>query len=772
MHFRKTPILVAQLLAGTALALTLSAAASGAWAAEAAAEPKPLTGVGGEGASVGEVVVTAERNKAAQDAPTKGSLEEMQPESIISRSFIEQATPVFGDWTSVAAIAPSISGVTSNGGGIGEYNKLTMRGFQDGQYNITFDGIAFGDTNDPTHHSASYFPASTIGAVVIDRGPGSAGDLGQANFGGAIHFFSLDPTETFGLTQQFSFGSFNTKGSVTTINSGELNGGAKLILNFDERSSDGELSYSGGYESNQMLKFVAPVGQNFNLTLFAARQETRFNIADAGPGSTWRQVQLYGKDFALTNIPNDEHNKDFNYEYKTSDFEYLDFKGQVLPTLSIEDQAYTYFYANKTTAANDITGLIGGKNTSPPNVTTPPQSASDIGGYDKLNEYRVVGNILRINKDWSFGTLKLGGLVEGSSTNRHNLFVDLTLNGYPDNKFAPPKYANLTNAKLQEDSSWLQWQTFVDFFWRPTDKLTIAPGFKYVHFERDVRAADESVAGGSKNQTLVGSNTYTKPLYFLTANYKILPDWAVYAQVATSFLVPSLSALYVNGVNLQGLQPETTISYQAGAVYTHGKITVDADVYRVDGSNVTQACNIADPTAANPTNTVAGYCNVGKARWTGVEGEGAYAFDFGLTVFANGSLNAAKQLATAADPAAGISANPAQTLTNAPKWTYAAGGMYHNGPWALSLTYKNSGAYVAGYTAGGQALHLPGYDSLDASVRYDFNRRLFVQLQAFNLADKRAITSFSGSELYSAADTGLYQFQAGRTIEGTIAARF
>lgn len=769
MHYRKTQILAARLLAGTAVALTLSAAASSASAA-AASDPKPLTGVGGEGASVGEVVVTAEINKAAQDAPSKGSLEEMQPESIISRQFIEQVTPQMGDWTSVAAIAPSVSGITSNGGGIGEYNKLTMRGFQDGQYNVTFDGIAFGDTNDPTHHSASYFPASTIGAVVIDRGPGAAGDLGQANFGGAIHFFSLDPAESFGVTQKLSYGSYNTKAAVTTINSGEMNGGAKLILNFDERNSDGELSHSGGYEANQMMKFVSPIGENFNLTLFAAREETRFNIADAGPGETWQQVQLYGKDFALNAIPNDEHNYKFNYEYKTSDFEYADLKGQVTPSISVEMQPYTYFYANKTTAANDVTGIIGGPNTSPPSVTKAPQSASDIGGYDKLNEYRVVGDIIRLNKDWSFGTLKIGGLVEHSSTTRHNLFIDLTLNGYPDNKYKSP---TVTNAKLQEDSTWLQWQTFMDFYWKPTDNLTIAPGFKYVHFERDVSAADEKVAGGSSNQALVGSNTYTKPLYFLTANYKIRSDWSVYGQVATSFLVPSLSALYVAGVNLQGLQPQTTISYQAGTVYTHGRITMDADVYRVDGDNIAVSCNIADPTAANPTATTSGFCNAGKARWTGVEGEGAYAFDFGLTLFANASLNSAKQLGNAANTAAGIAGNPAQTLTNAPKSTYAAGGIYHTGPWALSLTYKDSGPYVAGYTAGGQALHLPGFNTLDASVRYDVSKRLYVQFQAFNLADKRAVTSFSGSTaLFSTQDTGLYQFQAGRTLEGTIAAKF
>jgi iron complex outermembrane receptor protein len=769
MTYRVEPARL-RLLCGASMALLM--AATGAVAAEIA----PPVANTSEGASVGEVVVVAERNRAAVDAPSKASLEAMQPQSIISRTFIEKGTRQVGDWTSVALIAPSISGTTSNGGGVGEYNKLTMRGFQDGQFNITFDGIAFGDTNDPTHHSASYFPASTLGAAVIDRGPGAAGDLGQANFGGAIHFFSLDPSDTFRVTQTLTGGSFGTIAGVTTINTGQISrlNGAKLILNFDNRQSDGELSNSGGYAANQMAKFVAPLGQNWLLTLFGSREETRFNLADAGPGATWQQVQLYGKNFALSAVPNDAHNREFNYEYKTSDFEYADLKGQATPTISVENQLYTYFYANKTTAANDLSGLIGGPNTSPPNITKPPQSKTDIGGYDKLNEYRVVGNIVRVNKDWSFGTLRVGGLVERSSTNRHNLLVDLTLGGYPDNKFQPPSVPAATNAKLQEDSKWFQWQAFADFIWKPTDKLTISPGFKYVHFKRDVNAANEAVAGAAnpKNSPLVASNTYTKPLYFLTANYRVLPEWSVYAQAATSFLVPTLSTLYVAGSRLQDLQPQTSRTYQVGTVYTHGDVTFDANLYRVDLDNLTMACNIPDPTPTNPGATTSGYCNVGKARYTGVEGQGAYALDFGLTLFANGSLNSAESLATEANPAAGIKASPERAVINAPKWTYAMGGVYREGPWSVTLTYKNSGAYVAGYDNNGNALHLPGFDTLDLSVRYDIAKRLYVQLGAFNLADKREITSFNGSTLFSTTDTGLYQFQAGRMLEGTIAASF
>jgi len=775
------------MFAGPALAADSTAAAD-------TTTPAPVSGggAGAEGTEVSSIVVTAESAAGAAAAPTKASLDQTQPESIISRGYIEQVTPEAGGWTTVLTVAPSVSGITSNGGGIGDYNVVSIRGFKDGQFNLTFDGIAFGDTNDPTHHGADYFPASTIGAAVVDRGPGAAGDLGQENYGGAIHFFTPDVSDTFGAVQKFTFGNFGTKASVTTINTGEIPqlGGAKLLLNFDERWSDGELSGSSGHQYNQMFKFVAPLGDKVVLTLFGTHQYNFFHFEDSsGPGQTWQQTLLFGKNFSMNNDPNSEHFVGYNHELKRTDFEYADLKYQVEPTISLEDQLYTYWYSNKTKSTNDLTGDSGpdlnaagtNLNTSAPNVTKPPASASDIGGYDKLNEYRVVGDIVRINKDWSFGTLKFGGLVEGSRTFRHNCFIDFTLGGAPDNKFFPPKYPFTTNCKLLEESSWLQGQFFADFNWRVTDKLTISPGFKYVDFTRGVNATHENVGGGAKNQALVATNNYASPLYFLTANYKIMPYWSVYAQAATSFLIPSLSSLYVTGANLQAVQPATTDNYQIGTVYTRGAVTADLDAYWINATNIEVACTVPDPTVV--TGRSAAFCNAGKARYSGVEGEAAYAFDFGLSIFANASVNEAEQLATPANPANGIpTATVQQRLADAPGWTAAVGGIINHGPWQGSLTYKRVGGWVD-YN-GGATFHLPGYDTLDLSAGYDFGHHVKIKLQVFNLLDTRAVSSFvpggntvalmpaGGLGSDGQPDQAIYTYQAGRQVELTLIGKF
>lgn len=96
------------------------------------------------------------------------------------------------EYSRVVNIAPSLSGDSANGPGLSE-TKTTLRGFSDDQYNITFDGIPWGDTNNPAHHSTSFFLAAVIGAAVVERGLGNASNLGFATFGGSINLVSKKP---------------------------------------------------------------------------------------------------------------------------------------------------------------------------------------------------------------------------------------------------------------------------------------------------------------------------------------------------------------------------------------------------------------------------------------------------------------------------------------------------------------------------------------------------------------------------------------------------
>jgi len=171
---------------------------------------------------LGTVGTQGASGTASAVAPAQASLQATQPQAVIDRSFFEDAKSPVADFSNIAAIAPGVSGgISANGPGLGE-TKNSIRGFQDGQFNVTFDDIPFGDTNGPTHHSTSYFPASIIDHITVERGPGNASTLGQATFGGSVNMYSLVPSSDFGVSTFFSGGSWNTQLAGATVNTGTL----------------------------------------------------------------------------------------------------------------------------------------------------------------------------------------------------------------------------------------------------------------------------------------------------------------------------------------------------------------------------------------------------------------------------------------------------------------------------------------------------------------------------------------------------------------------
>ncbi|HWF78014.1 MAG TPA: TonB-dependent receptor plug domain-containing protein, partial [Caulobacteraceae bacterium] len=216
-----------------ALVLTTSVAALALAAGAACADDATATSAPGSapanpdaakpdyGERVSELVVTAAPATAPAVAPVLAPLQATEPTSIVTRSAIDQFVPQTGDFSQAILLTPSVAGISQNGPGFYEA-KSTLRGFKDGQYNVTYDGIPFGDTNDFTHHSTSFFPASNIGAVTVERGPGMASQLGEATFGGSVNMFSPEVSDFRGASAQLTYGSWNTAQSILKGNTGDL----------------------------------------------------------------------------------------------------------------------------------------------------------------------------------------------------------------------------------------------------------------------------------------------------------------------------------------------------------------------------------------------------------------------------------------------------------------------------------------------------------------------------------------------------------------------
>ena len=677
-------------------------------------------------------------------APIKSALGATQPVSIVTREYIEEAIPQTADFSPIAQIAPSVSGTNKNGPGFAE-SKTVLRGFQDGEYNMTFDGIPFGDTNNPTHHSTSFFPGSTIGAMAVDRGPGNAGQLGQANFGGSINMFSLDLGDTMSASQSATLGSFHSYNLVTTLRSGAIDslGGAKMLVNLQELNSDGYLTHSSNKAENQTLKIQLPMGDNVKLTVFGSHNTIRYFQTDSD-GATLNQIAQFGKNFALSDDPKSATYFGYNVTHKETDFEYIRLQANLNEDIYLDNTAYTYFYQNDTLSALQA-NYVG---SAALGTKAGPARNKNVPGYSKNNEYRVWGNIFRLGKSFSFGELRAGIWYERASTKRYRFDYDFTL--------APPlttptaqlvrdnreKTAPL-NINYLQHSGWNNYQPFIDFEFKPVEGLTITPGFKYVSFERFTNAVVQQTSRVPFN----GSGTFTKALEFATVNYRIQEEWSVYAQFAKGFLVPDLNVFYQPKPNVLALKPQTSTNYQVGTVYNADKFTFDGDLYYI---------NFNDKTSSTVVNGETVFSNLGGAVYKGVEAQGTYAFQEGFAVFANASLNSAKTKDTQ------------KQIAKAPQWTAAAGVILKYGDAGASLVEKIVGTQwsIAGEPA---AYKVSPYDTTDLTLTYTFPHLRLIG-GVYNLFNNTKITALSSQGATPAFDQ--YYFQGGRAFQLTAKVSF
>lgn len=720
-----------------------------------------------------DIIVTGSR--AAESAPITASLTTTQPQSAVSRDYIDNATAT-SDFNELIALTPgvSISGA-GNGYGLGE-TKATIRGFQDGEYNVTYDSIPFADTNNPTHHSTSFFPSNTIETVVVDRGPGNASQLGQATFGGNLNMYSRGVKDEMGGQVEAILGNWNTFVARAELQSGKIDslGGTRIVLTGQYLRSDGALTYSPVGSKNLYGKAVIPIGSANTLTVMstwnrnyyyqsdvlkgatcgsATKGVTGFANAAVGPDGTAltqlsgencaanSSVGVYGRNYGLGNDPTQQDYWKYNRTDKTTDFSYLRLQSDLGSGFSMDNRAYMYGYTNNTWSGNTgnvVTGFSGaGTAASPYKAVAGP--ATDILGYSKMNKYRVLGYIGQLNYDFSMGKIRVGGWYEQAATDRHLVDFDLTTgtpsynekfnngNGTSAQNALPP--ISQANLSYVQHSTWNQYQLFAELEFHPIASLSITPGVKYVHFNRSI----DALVNQKSRLPLDTSATWTKTLPFLTVNWQAMSNWSFYGQYAQGMYVPDLSSFYSSSgqlsTALDSLKPQTTTNYQIGTVWHGSKFSVDADGYVINVNNKIGTCT----TVGCDTTLLV---NIGQVRYKGVEGQVSYMPIKGLTLFANGSYNQARSVSTGAQ------------IAKAPFSTAAAGFIYRNGGFRMSFNQKYTGPQYATEFNGNPNLRLyriKPYSIGDFAISQEIGKNLRLGVTVNNVFNSRAVTAIANS---------------------------
>jgi len=697
-----------------------------------AADDTNGAGSGDQVTRLTEVEVNEGRTSALTEAVTDSKLDTLEPQTNISAQTINNTMAPTDDYATIANIAPSIVNIETEGPGLSESKMLSMRGFQDGQFNVTYDGIPFGDANGQTHHTTSYFPAKVLGGEDIERGPGTAADIGENTFGGTIGLLSKDPRPDQAVVLTVSDGSWNTFLGNVEVNTGNLpqaNGGS-LVFTYQYMSSDGYRTFSYLQRNTYYLKYLQPLGKNGLLTVVGNYNNIKFN----NPGTvTQAQINAYGRNFGLDANPFDANNDyyPYNYQQKQADFEYIGVKEKFGSDIGLENKVYTYYYNNDSHESSSdpvpgaaVTKFPGTAYTGPAYVNSGPttlpnsgegQAAStgitnddDPGGRIKVNAYRAWGDYLSLTHGTdSWLEEKVGIWAEYEKADRYAYLLDYS----PAYAAANPQDSRLfgfidpTNSKGSAYNPGYQWQMhvynrtfqpYVDFIWKPLPGLTIEAGIKDSNFSIDLEAP---VNQGTEVPDFTNNN-YTNIEPHFSANYQFTSNWSAYFQWAKGIAYPIVTdeenvpndpkdlAATGSSYNPGNLKEETTVNYQLGTVFKTNRFNADADVYLINIDNLVSS--VTDPN--DSTNTLDFQS---KGAWmSGIEAEATYYVGGGLSVYVNGSLNRATYKTNPGVPTFNVASLGTFGSEGVPNSTAAVGAIFNHNGWFASIGDKYVGPFV------------------------------------------------------------------------------
>ncbi|MCU1257427.1 MAG: TonB-dependent receptor [Bryobacterales bacterium] len=673
------------------------------------------------------VTVEASSEIAMQIAPSQSSLEARSAQSVIGTPFIDNFTAPVADYTEIVQMAPGTFSVSSNGVGLGD-SKTYFRGFADGQFTMTYDGIPFNDTNSPTHHSWAFFPSQWIGGTVFDRSPGSASTLGPTNFGGSINLLSREPQPEPDVRASVSYGSFNTRLLDLAVDSGKFLGDkSSLFVDLHELKSDGYQTFNFQKRDAGSLKYQYKLSDKTTVSAFLGIIDLWTNTPNT-KGPTRAQVAQFGDNYLLSNDPNRPDYFRYNYYHVQSDFEYIGISTDLGHGWRLDDKIYSYRYWNKQNY----------------NGTTITKTSAT----DKLNGYRKIGDTLGVSQEHGRGIFRTGIWYEWAYTDRYQVPSD------------PRTWVNAALPNFHEQFITQSVQPYAEYEFKVTRKLSVTGGVKMAYYQQHLEQfADNGKTVGSLNGVAFVTHTagYRSWQPSVDANYRLKQNWSVYAQYATGNVIPPSTVFDVKNAVVAILpKPTQAKTYQVGTVWKNNRVTFDFDAYHTHFQNPYSAS--PDPTTGEPV-----YFATGDSVTKGIEAEGNVRLGLGFYLYLNGTAGNAKYV------------NTERWVQNAPRNTETVGLTYQRQNWDLGFFNKRIGQMYNDNGSTNEAVTIKPFNITNVFLNYTIKsesrfRDTKIRLSVNNLLDKHSIVGVTPAATTTsvAAPGDVLTLMPGRSVALTV----
>lgn len=540
--------------------------------------------------------------------------------------------------------------------------RISIRSFGQRQLGFTLDGVPLGDMsygNINGLHISRAISGDNIGRVVLAQGTGAMEAASSSNLGGALKFYSREPSENRGGLFTTTVGSNQTFRGFLRLESGALASGARAYLSYDYMGSDKFRDYGGDHTHDKVnFKVVQPIGegkvtawlnwserreddyQDFTLEMYnrlgggwdnittnwplaVQLAEIGHNRGDTGVAPKFPE---YGKVFPAPIVSVDD-------TYANSSGLRNDWLGAVtvdLPLGEVLDVSLTGYGHNNLGQGQWWSPYVASPNYGLPGATTDNAPLSiRTTDYD-MKRRGVLGS----------ATLAVGGhAINGGFWYEDNDFIQARqfygLNrsnpGRSTHTFAKNPF--LTQWKYDYDTT--TWKFHIQDTWTISDRLTINAGFKAL----SVETRNTTLVGPDLTGTVKAEDNFLPEAGIRLAineNHEVFAD---YAKNMRAFALDPFSGT-TEGFNAikDTLRPETAQVYEAGWRFRRPGLQGLVAAYYVNFKDRLFSLRVGSAIVGNPSQLA----NVGGVTAKGIETAIDWRFADGWSLFGSYAYNDSK----------------------------------------------------------------------------------------------------------------------------------
>jgi len=663
----------------------------------------------------------------------------------ITRADLQKAIPGTSPLLTLEKL-PGVSFQSADPFGAYEWStRFSIRGFNQNQLGFTLDGVPLGDMsygNNNGLHISRAISSENIGRVAVSQGAGALSTASTSNLGGTVQFYTLDPSDTMGVTASQTLGSDSTSRTFVRVDSGLLSTGTKFYLSGTRMRAD-KWKGDGPQDQDQFnSKIVHTFGDNKLSAFYNYSNRSEVDYQDL----SLDMVKRLGYNW-------DNYAPDWQRAVNAA-------KGIFTGGVNSMDDAY---YLGRGLRKDNLGGLSLDLQLTPAAVlkttiyhhdnkgqghwyTPYTPSSATVPISIRTTEYSIGRDGVTSDLTWDLAnhTINAGFWGERSLHTLTRNFYAVTDGTYQDHFLSNP-----TSTGFKQDFT----TTTRQFYLQDTvslldDKLSINFGFKTPKVAIDAVSLVGTRAAGD----IVAKKTFLPQAgitYRLNQNDEIFTSFSNNMRAYQPGVNgPFSQTQQAFDLNVGQLKPETSTTIDLGMRFKRDAVQGSIAVYYADFKD--RQLGIA--TCAGIVGCPSTIANVGKVETSGLEALAVWKLSREVSWFNSFTYNSSKYKSNYIDNG-NVVAVAGKDVVDAPRVMFNTELTYENAAWFTRLGGKFTDKRYYTYT---NDASVPSFWTSTLSAGYKFKnvgafKDVSVQLNVSNLFDKQYFSTI-GTNGFAASD--------------------